>query len=137
MRSGVIRIRVRFRRSWRMISCAAAVGIRYVNPSRATESPSSTISTTASRKVVTSANYQPPFLKQPPVGSSSPRRSHRRVCDVVHAGVDAQGNVGSHPLKDHRALTDPLLGNLGAKSRLPRSLPLAKVRGDPISLSPC
>src|ERR1700685_3340629 len=42
MRSGVIRISVRSRRRWRMISWPAADGIRWVNPSIATVSPSRT-----------------------------------------------------------------------------------------------
>src|ERR1700677_1034 len=42
MGSGVIRTSVRSRRRWRMISWPAADGIRWVNPSIATVSPSRT-----------------------------------------------------------------------------------------------
>src|ERR1019366_8853880 len=42
MRSGVIRTRVRSRRCWRMISWPAAKGMRWVNPSIASVSPSCT-----------------------------------------------------------------------------------------------
>src|SRR5262245_21071003 len=47
MRSGVIRIRVRWRRRWRMTSCPAANGMRWVNPSMATASPSRMVDSTA------------------------------------------------------------------------------------------
>src|ERR671913_1455185 len=42
-----------------MISCAAAVGIKCVNPSKATESPSLTNPATASRNSTTSATPDP------------------------------------------------------------------------------
>src|SRR5262249_23643247 len=47
MRSGVIRIRVRCWRRWRMTSCPAANGMRWVNPSMATASPSRMVDSTA------------------------------------------------------------------------------------------
>src|SRR5262245_58031417 len=50
MRSGVIRIRVRCLRPWRTTSWPAACGIRWVNPSMATESPSRSTSSTASAR---------------------------------------------------------------------------------------
>src|SRR5690349_10402967 len=53
--SGVIRTSVRSRLRWRMISCPAATGIRWVKPSSATVSPSSTRSRTASARDVISA----------------------------------------------------------------------------------
>ncbi|CAM5434682.1 hypothetical protein SMICM304S_06406 [Streptomyces microflavus] len=46
--SAVIRTTVRSRRPCRMISCPAAVGMRWVNPSRLTVSPSWTKAATAS-----------------------------------------------------------------------------------------
>src|SRR6478735_9681391 len=45
--SGVIRTSVRSRRRWRMSSCPAAMGMRWVKPSSATVSPSWTSSETA------------------------------------------------------------------------------------------
>src|ERR1044071_5252162 len=53
--SGVIRTSVRSRLRWRMISCPAATGIRWVKPSSATVSPSLTRSLTASARGVISA----------------------------------------------------------------------------------
>src|ERR1044071_6919828 len=53
--SGVIRTSVRSRLRWRMISCPAATGIRWVKPSSATVSPSWTSSATASAREVISA----------------------------------------------------------------------------------
>src|SRR4051795_12927408 len=53
--SGVIRTSVRSRLRWRMSSCPAATGIRWVKPSRATVSPSLTRSRTASAREVISA----------------------------------------------------------------------------------
>src|ERR1700750_236338 len=53
--SGVIRTSVRSRLFWRMSSCPAATGIRWVKPSRATMSPSWTRSATASASEVISA----------------------------------------------------------------------------------
>src|SRR6478735_2071296 len=53
--SGVIRTSVRLRLRWRMSSCPAATGIRWVKPSRATVSPSCTRSATASARDVISA----------------------------------------------------------------------------------
>src|SRR3954451_24216438 len=53
--SGVIRTSVRSRLRWRMSSCPAATGIRWVKPSRATVSPSWTRSATASARDVISA----------------------------------------------------------------------------------
>src|SRR3954452_21003729 len=53
--SGVIRTSVRSRLRCRMISCPAATGIRWVKPSSATVSPSSTRAATASARVVISA----------------------------------------------------------------------------------
>ena len=53
--SGVIRTSVRSRLRWRMISCPAATGIRWVKPSSATVSPSLTRSATASAREVISA----------------------------------------------------------------------------------
>src|SRR6266702_6193525 len=50
MRSGVMRIRVRFLRRWRMTSWPAANGMRWVNPSIATVSPSRRTSSTASAR---------------------------------------------------------------------------------------
>src|SRR5215469_11813776 len=49
-RSGVMRIRCRLRRCWRMISCAAANGIRCVNPSSAMACPSCTCVAIASAR---------------------------------------------------------------------------------------
>src|SRR6476619_6088739 len=49
--SGVIRTRCRLRRPWRMISCAAACGMRCVKPSSASVSPSWTCSAIASRRL--------------------------------------------------------------------------------------
>src|SRR5215470_13718308 len=46
-----------------MISCPAAMGIRWVKPSRATESPSCTRSATAWDSVVMSAKDAPPALR--------------------------------------------------------------------------
>src|SRR3954462_13652688 len=56
--SGVIRTSVRSRLRWRMISCPAATGIRWVKPSRATVSPSWTRSATASAREVISADVR-------------------------------------------------------------------------------
>src|SRR3954454_6565922 len=53
--SGVIRTSVRSRLRWRMSSCPAATGIRWVKPSRATVPPSWTSSATASERDVISA----------------------------------------------------------------------------------
>src|SRR5438093_1390381 len=53
--SGVIRTSVSSRRLCRTISCPAACGIKCVNPSSATMSPSETSSRTASPRVTTSA----------------------------------------------------------------------------------
>src|SRR3954465_4241904 len=53
--SGVIRTSVRSRFFWRMSSCPAATGIRWVKPSRATVSPSLTSAETASAREVISA----------------------------------------------------------------------------------
>src|SRR5712671_1932003 len=50
MMSGVILMRVRLRFLWRMISWPAALGIRWVNPSMATLSPSRMVSSTASAR---------------------------------------------------------------------------------------
>src|SRR5215475_4921559 len=49
--SGVIRTSVRWRRVWRRISCPAAYGIRWVNPSSATVSPSRSASGVEGRDV--------------------------------------------------------------------------------------
>src|SRR3954452_23338563 len=46
---------VRRRRPWRMISWPAAKGMRWVKPSSATSEPSTTIASTASARVVSSA----------------------------------------------------------------------------------
>ncbi len=54
-RSGVIRTSVRSRRPRRISSCPAAWGIRWVNPSSATTSPSRTSSSIASRSGTTTA----------------------------------------------------------------------------------
>src|SRR4028118_2079766 len=51
-----------------MISCAAAVGMRCVKPSSATESPSRTSSATASRRSVTLANRWPLSRVRPSTG---------------------------------------------------------------------
>src|SRR3954465_10409698 len=56
--SGVIRTSVRSRLRWRMISCPAATGIRWVKPSSATVSPSLTRSLTASAREVISASVR-------------------------------------------------------------------------------
>src|SRR5262249_15197092 len=56
--SGVIRTSVRSRLRWRMISCPAATGIRWVKPSSATVSPSWTRSATASARDVISAGVR-------------------------------------------------------------------------------
>src|SRR5262245_53440180 len=53
--SGVMRTSVSSRLRWRMISCPAATGIRWVKPSSATVSPSLTRSRTASARDVISA----------------------------------------------------------------------------------
>src|SRR5215212_1108274 len=53
--SGVMRISSRSRRPWRMTSCPAANGIRWVKPSRATESPSRRSSEIASSSEASSA----------------------------------------------------------------------------------
>src|SRR2546423_12181900 len=45
--SGVMRISVRSLRPWRIASCAAACGMRWVKPSKATVSPSKRFSATA------------------------------------------------------------------------------------------
>src|SRR6516165_1888267 len=50
-----MRTSVRSRRPWRISSCPAACGIRWVNPSSATTSPSSTSSRTASESATSSA----------------------------------------------------------------------------------
>src|SRR5206468_12814765 len=52
MRSALSRTRVKLRRSSRIISCPAAKGTRWLNPSAATVSPSCTNSKMASLKVV-------------------------------------------------------------------------------------
>src|SRR5579863_5137730 len=51
-----MRMSVRLRRRWRISSCPAANGIRCVNPSSATESPSCTNSAAASRNGTRVAN---------------------------------------------------------------------------------
>src|SRR3954469_22812212 len=61
--SGVIRTSVRSRLRWRMSSCPAATGIRWVKPSRATVSPSWTSSRTASAREVISACVRIPNLR--------------------------------------------------------------------------
>src|SRR3954449_3768338 len=61
--SGVIRTSVRSRLRWRMSSCPAATGIRWVKPSRATVSPSWTSSRTASASEVISACVRIPNLR--------------------------------------------------------------------------
>src|SRR5690606_1222582 len=49
--SGVMRIKVRSLRPWRIASCAAACGMRWVKPSKAAVSPSRRFSATASRRL--------------------------------------------------------------------------------------
>jgi hypothetical protein len=56
--SGVMRTSVRSRRPWRTISWPAAWGMRWVNPSSATTSPSWTWAATASGSVVMAAIAQ-------------------------------------------------------------------------------
>src|SRR5919204_5051115 len=53
--SGVIRTSVRSRRPWRISSCPAACGIRWVKPSSATTSPSRTSAAIASLSEAISA----------------------------------------------------------------------------------
>src|SRR3954447_18353123 len=67
--SGVRRTTVSSRRRWRMISCPAATGIRWVKPSSATVSPSWTRSLTASAREVISAGV----VRIENVGSESER----------------------------------------------------------------
>src|SRR5271163_210070 len=57
-----MRISVRLRRRWRISSCPAAKGIRCVNPSSATESPSCTNSAAASRNDTRVATISPRSL---------------------------------------------------------------------------
>src|SRR3954465_9753584 len=56
--SGVMRPSVKSRLRWRMISCPAATGIRWVKPSSATVSPSLTRSLTASAREVISSDVR-------------------------------------------------------------------------------
>src|SRR5690606_25916559 len=81
------RIRVRSFFSWRITSWPAAKGMRWVNPSIATETPSGTRSATASRRVVNSATAPFPVCagEDPWCGSvHSPPRSSNST-GVLHA----------------------------------------------------
>src|SRR6266852_1981921 len=89
MRSGVIRIRARRRRRWRITSCAAANGIRWVKPSMATLSPSRMVDSTASARV--RKRDMPPFPDDRRfIYGSCPARSNAAVRYRECAGAVAR-----------------------------------------------
>src|SRR5262245_34751282 len=109
MRSGVRRAIVRSVRRWRMISCPAANGIRWVKPSMTTRSPSRTKRETASFMVMTldikgtpchlggrmiTQRSGPNFLRR------RPRRVYRSGGFRAHAVPCAAGALLSPPLAD-------------------------------------
>src|SRR5215475_8297132 len=106
--SGVMRTSVRSRRPWRMISWPAACGMRWVNPSRATTSPSWTWAATASASVVTVAKPSAPRVPGRDGGVDvdphragvgvAPHGLESHLAAVARLAHAAEGRGGAHPL---------------------------------------
>src|SRR4029453_10737944 len=106
--SGVMRTSVRSRRPWRMISWPAAWGMRWVNPSRATTSPSCTWAATASWRGVMVATPSAPRVPGWDVGvhvdpdrlrvGVAPHGLEAHLAPVSRLADAAEGRARAHAL---------------------------------------
>src|SRR5262245_19091076 len=106
--SGVMRTSVRSQRPWRMISCPAACGMRWVNPSSATTSPSRTWAATASGRVALVAAPSAPPVPGRDLGVDvAPRRLgvgiaphglEAHLAPVARLAHPAEGRARAHAL---------------------------------------
>ena len=119
--SGVIRTSVRSRLRWRMISCPAATGIRWVKPSSATVSPSLTRSATASARDVISA-----CVRMTNVSSES---EQYQVCSALMRTQVAIVGGGPAGLMLGRLLELRGIESVIIERARPRLRPAARARG--------